>query len=275
MFEENADEILRRLDDKAIVLDIGGWARPFNRANYVIDAEPYETRGFYSDPKKASERGWYAPVQGGVREWFNRSTWIQRDICDKSPFPFKDKEIDFVICSHTLEDVRDPLWVCSEMIRVAKRGYIEVPSRLAESSRGIMPNQVGWSHHRWLVEIAGDQICFTMKYHMIHSHWRFSLPANKFHRLPERLQVQWLFWEDSFGFWERTIHSPDQIAQNLEEFIRRNGGYPDWLLRADERWRFARGLVSRASGKIRRTLRSRMGSQDQSERIAQDCREGK
>jgi hypothetical protein len=73
-------------------------------------------------------RGWYAPPQGGGREWFGRGTWIQRDICDREPFLFKDKEIDFVVCSQTLEDVRDPLWVCSEMIRVAKAGYIEVPA---------------------------------------------------------------------------------------------------------------------------------------------------
>lgn len=259
MFEENADEIMRRLDDQSIVLDIGGWARPFNRANYVIDAEPYETRGFYSDASKASERGWYAPPQGGARERFNRSTWIQRDICDKHPFPFKDKEIDFVICSHTLEDVRDPLWVCSEMIRVGKRGYIEVPSRLAESSRGILPNQVGWSHHRWLVEIADGQVCFTMKYHMIHSHWRFSLPASKFRRLPERALAQWLFWEDSFKFSERTIHNQGQVAEDLERFIRDNHGHPEWLIRADEMWRTVRGLGSRASDKLHRVIKNQAG----------------
>jgi hypothetical protein len=53
MFDENASRILAQLRDDEIVLDIGGWARPFNRANYVIDAEPFETRGYYSDPKLA------------------------------------------------------------------------------------------------------------------------------------------------------------------------------------------------------------------------------
>jgi|SRR5579885_3002859 len=274
MLEENADQILRRLDDRSVVLDIGGWARPFNRANYVIDAEPYETRGFYSDPRQAAKRGWYAPAQGGVREWFNRSTWIQRDICDKTPFPFGDKEIDFVICSHTLEDVRDPLWVCSEMIRVARRGYIEVPSRLAESSRGMLRNQVGWAHHRWLVEIAGDHVCFTMKYHMIHSHWRFSMPARKFRRLPERSQVQWLFWEDSFKFSEQTIHNPAKIAEYLEEFIRDNRGYPDWLLRTDQFWRNARNLPLRALGKLRRTIGNRSEPLSKAGGAAHQGREG-
>ena len=113
-----------------LVLDVGGWACPFNRANWVIDSEPYETRGFYSKiglPKS----------QGGEKEYFTKETWVQRDICDKEPWPFADKQFDFSICSHTLEDVRDPLFVCAEIIRVSKRGYIEVPSRIIESCRGV------------------------------------------------------------------------------------------------------------------------------------------
>ena len=73
-----------------------------------------------------------------------RDTWIQRDICDREPYPFDDDELDFVICSHTLEDVRDPIWVCSEMARIAKAGYIEVPSRLEEQSYGFQgPGRAG------------------------------------------------------------------------------------------------------------------------------------
>ncbi|MEA2693832.1 MAG: hypothetical protein QOJ16_3219, partial [Acidobacteriota bacterium] len=98
MYQPNSDRILRLLHPKDRVLDIGGWARPFNRANYVIDQEPYETRGYYG-----------LPAQGGEREFFTRETWIQRDICAHEPYPFGDKELDFVLCSHTLEDVRDPL----------------------------------------------------------------------------------------------------------------------------------------------------------------------
>src|SRR5262245_49885274 len=121
---------MERIGPNDVVLDIGGWARPFNRANYVIAAAAGGTRGF---------SGAAMPAQGGSREYFTRDTWIQRDICSHTPFPFTDKQIDFVICSHTLEDIRDPLFVCAEMIRIAKRGYIEVPSRLVESSRGIEP----------------------------------------------------------------------------------------------------------------------------------------
>jgi hypothetical protein len=255
MYEPNADKILKTLADDDKVLDIGGWARPFNRANYVIDAEPYETRGYFSDPDLAEVRGWYAPAQGGEQEWFSKNTWIQRDICDREPFPFGDKEIDFVVCSQTLEDLRDPLWVCSEMIRVGKCGYIEVPSRVAESSRGIEPGQVGWSHHRWLIDIVDNHIYFTMKYHKIHSHWRFSLPRSHLRKIPEQQRNEWLFWQESFRFSEVTIHGPGCIAAELEDFIRQSKVYPGWLLDIDRHYRQAMSLAGRGYGKFRRMLK--------------------
>ncbi len=263
MYEPNVEKILKRLGPDDKVLDIGGWARPFNRANYVIDAEPYETRSYFSDPRLASVRGWYAPAQGGEREWFTKETWIQRDICAREPFPFADKEIDFVICSQTLEDLRDPLWVCSEMVRVGKRGYIEVPSRLAESSRGIEPNQVGWSHHRWLIDIADNHVYFTMKYHKIHSHWRFSMPARYLRKLPETARNQWLFWDGAFSFSETTIHGPDHIAVMLEDFVRRNQAYPKWLLDAHQSLRQITSFAVRGSRKVQRLFR-RLGAEHES-----------
>ena len=250
MYEPNVSKVLDLLKASDIVLDIGGWARPFNRANYVIDAEPYGTRGYY---------GKRLPVQGGQQECFTKETWIQRDLCERRAFPFADKAIDFVICSHTLEDVRDPLWVCSEMIRIGKRGYIEVPSRLAESCRGVEPRQVGWSHHRWLVEMKSNAILFLMKYHMIHSHWRFSLSRTYLRFLPEEQKVQWLFWDDSFSYSETTIHGIENIAAELQRFVQSVRPYPEWLLRADRMFREAQILKVRIAAKLERTLRSASG----------------
>ncbi|HVT18474.1 MAG TPA: hypothetical protein VHQ90_20140 [Thermoanaerobaculia bacterium] len=245
MYQESADLILGMLRPQDVVLDIGGWARPFNRANYVIDQEPYETRGHYE-----------LPAQGGEREFFTRETWIQRDICAREPYPFGPKEIDFVICSHTLEDVRDPLWVCSEAARIAKAGYLEVPSRIAESSRGVEPGQVGWSHHRWLIEIEGSHLSFLMKYHKIHSHWRLSLPERFLRRLADERQRQWLFWNGSFTFSEVTLHGPDTIQAELEKFVQAVHPYPRWLLAADRVYRSTLSLARRARAKAGRSARS-------------------
>jgi SAM-dependent methyltransferase len=244
MFEPNVTRVLDLIGPSDLVLDIGGWARPFNRADYVIDAEPYATRGYCGT------------AQGGERERFTNDTWIQRDICDHRPFPFGDKRFDFVICSHTLEDVRDPVWVCAEMIRVAKGGYIEVPSRVAESSRGVEPGQVGWSHHRWLIDIDDSSVTFLMKYHMIHSRMRFSMPASYLRNLPEHKTVQWLFWIDRFAYRERTIHGVDRIAGELDGFVRRVHPYSRWRLRSEAVWYASKVFVGRVLQKVRVVLRN-------------------
>ena len=242
MYEPNVARVLAMLSPSDVVVDIGGWACPFNRADYVIDAEPFDTRGYY-----ATFGG--KPSQGGADEHFTRERWIVRDLCDRAPYPFADKSVDFVICSHTLEDVRDPLWICAEMVRIAKRGYIEVPSRVWETCRGHeSPRTVGLSHHRWLVDIEGTHIDFLMKYHLIHSDWRYSLPASFGASLGEAEAVQWMYWDGGFTWRERTIHGLDAQRAELAGYVERVRPYPAWRRSAGA---VASG-ASRLSGAARR-----------------------
>jgi hypothetical protein len=214
------DGVLARIQPDDLVLDVGGWACPFNRANYVLDAEAYETRGFY-------EKIGLPKSQGGEKEFFTKDTWVQRDICDKEPWPFADKQFDFSMCSHTLEDIRDPLYVCSELIRVSKRGYIEVPSRLLESCRGQEhPSIAGLSHHRWLVEIDDNHIRFTMKYHAMHSDFQLSFPSSFAKQLSLPETIAFLFWEDSFVYSETQLHGLDEIYESLRQFVNQRYQYP-------------------------------------------------
>jgi Methyltransferase domain len=250
VFETNVDRVMAAIEPHHLVLDIGGWARPFNRANWVLDAEPYETRGYYGADR---------PAQGGAVEHFTRDTWVVRDICDHTPYPWADKQFDFVICSHVLEDIRDPLWVCAEMRRIGKRGYIEMPSREAETSRGIEPNQVGWSHHRWLASIDRNRIVFLMKYHRIHSHWRLSLPAAYLRSLDEARQVQWLFWDDWFDVEERTIHGVENIDAELAAYVESVRPYSSLALGADRSIRMVGERIGRAGRWVNRRLAGTAG----------------
>jgi hypothetical protein len=249
MFLPNSDLIMSQLSDSMVVLDIGGWAHPFNRANYVMDAEAYQTRGYYN---RTFARNNPLPPLGGTVERFTADTWIQRDICEKTPYPFEDKSLDVVICSHTLEDIRDPLWVCSEMIRIGKAGYIEVPSRRWESCRGHEAGITGLSHHRWLIDIEGNGLRFTQKFHKIHN-WRYSLPAAVLRRMQEKEKVSWLFWSDSFEFSEVTLHGAAQVEE-LERFVNSVQPYPAPLVAASQKWDLLNQLSQRAIGKGRRTL---------------------
>jgi hypothetical protein len=248
MFEPNVPVTLSQLRPTDIVLDVGGWACPFNRANIVLDAEPYETRGYYKTLGLPAS-------QGGPTEHFDRGSWMQRDLCARDPWPLADKSVDFAICSHTLEDLRDPLWVCGELIRVARRGYIEVPSRLAEQSRGWeSPRIAGLSHHRWLVDIDDNRISFLMKYHLLHTNWRYSFPPSFLRGLPPERRVQWLFWSDRFEYFERTIHGSDAQAAELERFVRETRPYSPMLLKGSDAAREGLRLARGAARRVRRLL---------------------
>jgi hypothetical protein len=207
MLESSVKRILGRLSPTDVVLDIGGWGRPFRRADWVMDLMPYETRG---------ELGFDGPDE----ERFSAETWIQRDVCDREPYPFEDKQIDFVVCSHTLEDIRDPVWVCSEMIRIAKAGYIEVPSRLEEQSYGFQGHWVGWGHHRWLVDIEDGRIDFVFKHHIVHGRKVNHFLPGFHHALPDELHVQPFWWEGSFDFGERIFIGPEELDPYLADFVR-------------------------------------------------------
>jgi hypothetical protein len=145
-----------------------------------------------------------------------------------------------------LEDIRDPIWVCSELVRVGKAGYIEVPSRLFESTRGVeRPNTAGLSHHRWLIDIEGNEIRFLQKYHLIHSHWRYNLPKGHLASLPPVRAVQWLWWKDDFRFSEVTIHGLANQERELERFAQAVYPRSPWRLRASEIWSAVSSLPQR------------------------------
>lgn len=222
MNKDNALKLLTQIKDGAVVLDVGGWFCPFRRANWVIDCMPYETRA----------KGGFI---GGDKEYFSKQTWVQRDICDRSPFPFKDKEIDVTICSHALEDVRDPVFVCSEIRRVSKQGYIEVPSKFAELSFGVESvRYAGYSHHRWIAEILNNKISFFHKPHLIHSLWKYHFPVSYGRHIKQVDRVQCLFWEDSFDFEEKINVEFDVLLREIKEFIAFSGVYSESRYRIDE-----------------------------------------
>ena len=208
-----SEEVLARIAPGDRVLDVGGWACPFNRADWIMDQQPYDTRGYYATVGLPAS-------QGGEREYFTRDTWVERDICDREPWPFPDKFFDFSICSHTLEDIRDPLFVCSELIRVSKRGYIETPSRLAEMCRGWESKRTaGLNHHHWLIDYRPAHLDFTYKWHLIHANRSFTFPPRLFHSLTQEETVSRMFWDDHFTFAETVVHGRDKKGEILRGFV--------------------------------------------------------
>jgi SAM-dependent methyltransferase len=211
MFDRSRARMLAGIGDADLVLDVGGGASPFARADWVIDLLAYDGRGRYGPaPDPSSER-------------FDASTWVQRDICDRDPWPFSDRQFDFTVCSHTLEDVRDPVFVCSELIRVSKAGYIEVPSRLEEQSYGFQGPWAGWGHHRWLIDATDDELTFVFKHHVLHNRPSDHFPAGFRDSLTEEERVLCFWWDGEFSYRERVLLDALSLDGYLAELVSGHG----------------------------------------------------
>src|SRR3954471_8447419 len=210
MLAASTTRLLDLLADDAVVLDVGGWAKPFARADWVLDLMPYETRGLYG-----YEQG------DRTAERFSVDTWVVRDMCRREPWPFDDEQFDFAICSHTLEDIRDPIWVCHELQRVARAGYIECPSRAAEQTWGVHGQWVGWSHHRWLVDVVDGVLRFAFKSAVLQV--RDHYPYRYEETLSEEERNVVLWWDGSFAYEELQFVE----AEDLHRYLRDIEGQPE------------------------------------------------
>ena len=68
-------------------------------------------------------------IQRGGRPIIGKKHQVFRNVdLNIIPYPFGDLEFDFIICSHVLEHLADPVTACREISRVGKGGYIELPA---------------------------------------------------------------------------------------------------------------------------------------------------
>lgn len=169
------------------VLDIGSGGYPFPYATHIADLYKGKTS--------------------------HRSESLVRDnrpfiVCNIENLPFKNKEFDFIYCSHVLEHVSDPAKACEEIMRVGKRGYIETPTRTSD----IMLNFIGLhNHHKWYINLLGNTLIFiewneTERidtgcndfFKMLHSKYKNSF-QNLFHRR-RNLFINFFLWNEIFYY---------------------------------------------------------------------------
>lgn len=118
------------------VLEIGPGDDPVYRANVLVDNNPVENYH-----------------RSGELKFFKHQSLIVSNV---EKLPFKDKEFDYVICSHVLEHVDNPGLALEELFRVAKMGYIEVPSFISE----LQSSKVS---HKWVVLMVDGKMVFYSK----------------------------------------------------------------------------------------------------------------
>jgi len=106
------------------VLEVGGGHNPHYRSNVIVDKFINSNYHRHADIKVLSHQ-----------------QFIQ---ADGEALPFDDKSFDFVICNQVLEHTENPEQFLKEQMRVAKRGYLEVPSLIGEY---LFPKE----SHKWLI----------------------------------------------------------------------------------------------------------------------------
>lgn len=138
--------------------------------------------------------------------------------------PFKDREFDMCLCTHTLEDLTNPKIAIEEMSRVAKRGIIVTPSRGKDMEYSHY-NLTDWmtggrrtpgiGHHRWLFENIGNALIITTKnYPLLYT--------------PEFMISKWNGEEECVYAWKNKISykmidplSHHELIYNYREFMKR------------------------------------------------------
>jgi len=115
-----------------------------------------------------SANGWSSSVVDAVVD-YNEADWqkarpevkvFRGDICHPSVWEAVFEHVktnglfDFCICTHTLEDVSNPAFVCEQISKIAKGGYIAVPSKHRELSHPETHMFRGYIHHRWIFSVC-------------------------------------------------------------------------------------------------------------------------
>ena len=69
---------------------------------------------------------------------------------------------DFCICTHVLEDIRNPAFVLANLQRAARGGFIATPNKHTEFTSIESPFYVGYCHHRWIFTIRADNQLYLL-----------------------------------------------------------------------------------------------------------------
>jgi len=121
--------------DGGPIVDVGSGAFPNGEADILVDLELFDSRHRHGLPLVADRPLAVALVEA---------------------LPFRDGAFSFAIASHIAEHVDDPAGLCDELKRVARRGYIETPSPIAD----VLLHE---DYHLWRVRSRRGRLVFTAK----------------------------------------------------------------------------------------------------------------
>ena len=135
---------LKRQNPKIRIIDVGASLNAWSKdvVDAIVDIQ---------EPQVESHVQVFRANINVVKEW----EAIEAHVKEHGKF-------DFSICSHTLEDISNPMLVANQLGKISHGGYISVPSKYRELSRFEMSLKGafyrGYIHHRWIFTIRNSQL---------------------------------------------------------------------------------------------------------------------
>lgn len=116
--------------------------------------------------------------------------------------PFKDKEFDYVILSHVMEHVPNLIEFKNEVERIAKAGYIELPTKLNDNIVFGCDEEV--FGHKWWFEFDDEEqvLLYTRKVDAIEKFLSVG-QVWKFQKYYEDSFILQFYWKDKINLSER------------------------------------------------------------------------
>lgn len=170
---------------RAIRLDSVAWSLrrihcPVNKNDLVLEVgsggSPYARSNILCDPYEETWERHHAPLI--------KDRPLIRAFAEE--LPFKNNSFDFLIASHVLEHSSNPEKFLSEIQRVAKAGYIEVPD-------GFMERLTAYPYHKLEITKHDNQLIIRKKKSVIQDNEIVSLFRHK-------AQNIFPFWAKKFPF---------------------------------------------------------------------------
>jgi len=143
----------------------------------IIEKSDENIRGmvleYLAEKKRQNPRYRVIDVGGGANPWCDKYVDAYVDM-----YPFKtDKQLflgdinmqpvweaigrekfDFSICTHTLEDIWNPVYVIGKLVSLTGAGFISMPNKHSEMSCVESVYWIGYCHHRWVFSISENDV---------------------------------------------------------------------------------------------------------------------
>lgn len=174
------------------VIDVGASANSWSAS--IIDAIVDINPDSFSNPD-------IIRFKGDINKddvWRDVKNWVN-----------ENGKFDFCICTHTLEDIRDPLFVCKQMNTIASSGYIAIPSKYKELYRfeSGTSGYRGYIHHRWIFTIENGNFIGYPKLSVI----EHMLELDKIASNDDNKADLSFYWKDKLDL---TLYNNDYMGPN-------------------------------------------------------------